>query len=118
MTDKPLVLSLLIGLVVVLLIAGVSILVKMNSLSDVYKQELAKSITLQKNIEDLKSENESLEKDNKELQARKDAIEDENASLKDSVTTLQIENKKLEKLKEKLEDNLTEELIKKNPKGN
>jgi uncharacterized protein YlxW (UPF0749 family) len=98
MKDSPLIISLLIGLIVVLVIAGVSLLVKMNSLSGVYKQELAKNISLEKNIEDLKAENSNLTA----------KIEQLNLEAKN----LREENLKIEKLKEKLEDNLKEELMK------
>ncbi len=98
MKDNPLIISLLIGLIVVLVIAGVSLLVKMNALSGVYKQELAKNISLEKNVEDLKAENSDLAEETKQL----------NAKIKD----LKEENAKTEKLKERLEENLKEELMK------
>ena len=98
MKDNPLIISLLIGLVVILVIAGVSLLVKMNSLSGVYKKTLAKNISLEKNIEDLKSEN-------SDLSGKINRVEAEVKGLKE-------ENVKIEKLKERLEENLKEELIK------
>ena len=98
MKDNPLIISLLIGLIVVLVIAGVSLLVKMNALSGVYKQELAKNISLEKNIEDLKAENSDLA--------------DEIGQLKLEVKDLKEENLKVEKLKDRLEENLKEELMK------
>ncbi len=98
MKDNPLIISLLIGLIVILVIAGVSLLVKMNALSGVYKQELAKNISLEKNIEDLKAENSDLA--------------DEVDQLKLEVKDLKEENLKVEKLKDRLEENLKEELMK------
>lgn len=98
MKDNPLIVSLLVGLIVVLVIAGVSLLVKMNSLSGVYKKELAKNISLEKNAEDLKSENSALTK--------------KISQIADQVEELKKENAKIERLKEKLEENLKEELIK------
>lgn len=98
MKDNPLIISLLIGLIVVLVIAGVSLLVKMNALSGVYKQELAKNISLEKNTEDLKAENSDLA--------------NEVGQLKLEVNDLKEENLKVEKLKDKLEENLKEELMK------
>jgi len=98
MKDNPLIISLLIGLIVILVIAGVSLLVKMNALSGVYKQELAKNISLEKNIEDLKAENGDLAE---EIEQLNDKIED-----------LKEENAKTEKLKDRLEENLKEELMK------
>ena len=98
MKDNPLIISLLIGLIVILVIAGVSILVKMNTLSGVYKQELAKNISLAKNTEDLKAKNSDLT----------DGIDQLKLEIKD----LKEENLKVEKLKDKLEENLKEELMK------
>lgn len=98
MKDNPLIISLLIGLIVILVIAGVSLLVKMNVLSGVYKQELAKNISLEKNAEDLKAENSSLA--------------GEVGQLNDAIKDLEEENIKIERLKEKLEENLKDELMK------
>lgn len=98
MKDSPLIISLLIGLVVILVIAGVSLLVKMNTLSGVYKQELAKNISLEKNTEDLKAENNTLS--------------EEIEKLNDKIGELKEENAKISKLKDKLEENLKEELMK------
>ena len=99
MRENPLIISLLIGLIVVLVIGGVSLLVKMNDLSNIYKKELAKNISSQKSIEDLKVENKGL---------------DENIlQLNSQVKSLMEEKTKLESLKEKLEKNLEEELMKK-----
>ena len=98
MKDNPLIISLLIGLIVILVIAGVSLLVKMNSLSGVYKQELAKNISLEKNTEDLK--------------ARNSGLVGEIGQLNDKIEELKLEKEKTEKLKDKLEENLKEELMK------
>lgn len=98
MKDNPLIISLLIGLIVILVIAGVSLLVKMNTLSGVYKQELAKNISLSKNTEDLKAKNSDLA--------------DKVDQLKLEIKDLKEENLKVEKLKDKLEENLKEELMK------
>ena len=105
MKDSPLIISLLIGLIVVFVIAGVSILVKTNSLSGEYKKQLAKNISCEKASEDLKKDLETLGGKNTKL------IEDI-ALLKVQVESLTQENAKLEKLKDKLEENLKEELMK------
>ncbi len=105
MKDKPLILSLLVGLIMVLVVAGVSLLVKINSLSG-FREELAKkNMTLEKAIEDLKAENGTLTDKNKVL------TEDVNKA-NEKVDGLKTELTKLEKLKAKLEDNLADELIK------
>lgn len=105
MKDKPLILSLLVGLIMVLVVAGVSLLVKINSLSS-FREELAKkNMNLEETIEDLKAENSAAGEKNKVL------IEDVNKA-NEKVNELKTELTKLEKLKAKLEDNLADELIK------
>jgi len=98
MKDSPFLVSLLIGLVVVLVIAGISLLVKMNSMSGEYKQELSKSMDFERTIENLKSENQSLKENVGELIVEIGKLKEEYA--------------KLDELKKKLEDNLKEELMK------
>ena len=98
MRNNPFVVSLSIGLIVILVIAGVSILVKMNSLSGVYKKELAKNISLGKEIDDLEKQNSDLEK--------------EVSQLNTTIEQLKLENVKVNKLKDKLEESLKEELMK------
>ncbi|MCF7908860.1 MAG: hypothetical protein K9L86_08340 [Candidatus Omnitrophica bacterium] len=104
MKDSPLIISLLIGLIVVLVIAGVSILVKMNSLSSEYKKQLAKNISCEKATEDLKKTIETIQGDN-------DKLKEDITLLNVQLESLSLENSKLEKLKDKLEDNLKEELM-------
>jgi len=99
MKPNPLIISLLVGLIVVLVIAGVSVSVKMNTLSKIYKKELAKNISLEKRIEDLNGENNTLTK----------TIEGLNVKVED----LKKENEKLSQTNKTLEDNLKEELMKK-----
>ncbi|MBU2102952.1 MAG: hypothetical protein ABH865_00155 [Candidatus Omnitrophota bacterium] len=108
MSEKPLILSILIGLIVVLVIAGVSILVKMNALDDDYKKELTRSMTLQKATEDLRAENASLKGESMDLK-------DKNTKLVLQVEEVKIELAKLDKLKNKLEENLKDELMKNEP---
>jgi len=105
MKDKPLILSLLVGLIMVLVVAGVSLLVKINSLSG-FREELAKkNMNLEKTIEDLKTESATLTEKNKTLT-------DDVTKANEKVTELKTELAKLEKLKAKLEENLADELIK------
>lgn len=120
MKDNPLIVSLLIGLVVILVVAGVSLLVKMNTLSGVYKKELAKNISLEKTIEDLKKGNndltENMDKINVQItNIQKEHIqelEDAKKTYIQDMESLKEQNLRLEKLKEKLEENLKEELMK------
>ncbi len=121
MKDNPLIIGLLIALIVVLVIAGVSLLVKTNDLSNMYKKEVADKISFEKNLEDLKVENIELRKnieilnvDIKQLKVDSikqiEVIKEGNSK---EVTALKEEYIKLEILKEKLEDNLKDELMKK-----
>lgn len=105
MNDKPLVISLLMGLIVVLVILGVSLLVKMNKLSDDYKRELSKSISLSKTTEDLTTNNDSLKSENASLLEK-------NTTLNKSIEELKVELDKTNRLKNKLEENLKDELMK------
>ena len=62
MKERPLIISLLIGLIVVLVIAGVSFLASIKSLSG-EKEELAKEkINIEEENEELKMKNSSLKK--------------------------------------------------------
>lgn len=110
MKDAPLIVSLLIGLIIIMAIGGVSILVKMNSLSDVYNQKLTESLSLKREAEDCKSENISL-KD--QMNILKKQIEGLQIQIKD----MEVEKVKMEKLKNKLEENLKEELIRNQPQS-
>lgn len=107
MKNNVWIISLLVGLVVILVIGGVSLLVKINSLSKEYKQESARNISLEKTIEDLKGEIEEKEEEKKQLNAQ-------NISLSKTVDQLKKENIKLtleiEQLKEKIKK-LEEEAI-------
>lgn len=109
MKDNPLIISLLIGLIVILVIAGVSLLVKTKSLSEAYKETLAKNINLEKEIETIKAENSAFGQTvatlNSQMQELKAGYEAKIAALKE-------EKLRLETLKEKLEDNLKDELMK------
>ncbi|MBD3246625.1 MAG: hypothetical protein GF333_06385 [Candidatus Omnitrophica bacterium] len=97
MKEKPVIVSLLSGLIVILVIGGVSVLVKMKKTDERYQQQVSRSIELNKNID-------ALQKENEELQSTVDSLEAE-------VTELEAEIVKIEKLKEKLEENLKEELV-------
>ena len=104
MKDNPLIVSLLLGLIVVLVIGGVSILVKMKGLSDEYKVVLAEKMSLQKDLEGVRAENASLKGDNVSLS-------EEIQKLNSEVTNLSQDMSKLKELNLKLEDSLKEELI-------
>ena len=98
MRNNPFLISLLIGLIVVLIVGGISLLVEMNTLRTNYKKEQAEKMSLEKDLDLLKKEKSALEvtidKSNKQIEE------------------LRLENQKLEKLKDKLEESLKEELMK------
>jgi predicted nuclease with TOPRIM domain len=105
MKDKPLILSLLVGLIMVLVIAGVSLLVRINALSGSERKSNAEKMAISEQLESLKKENSLLTEKNKGL------IDDlAKANIKSD--ELKTELAKLEKLKDKLEENLKDELIK------
>ena len=110
MKDKPLIISLLIGLLVVLVIAGVSLLAQIRRLSETYKQKVAENIELEKVVEELKVKNLALEDESSKEK-------EEVGELKSRVDKLKIGITKLKRLKEKLEENLKEELMKREPVG-
>ncbi len=98
MKNNPFMTSILIGVIVILIIAGVSLLVKMNALRSDYEKENTKKMGLEKKIEELKAESDNL----------KDTI----GNLNSQIEELELENTKLNKLKDKLEESLKDELIK------
>ena len=105
MNEKPVIVGSLLGLIVVLVIIGVSILVRMNGVSR-EKENLAEQIiTMEKKIRDLSTEKTALidnvntyKKNNEQLSLK---IEQANTEIV-----------KLEKLKQTLEEDLKDELIK------
>lgn len=105
MKDRPLILSLLFGFIMVLVIVSISFLVKMNSLATSEKKLQADKLALETILDGLKKENASLSEKNRTLS---DDVGKTNLKLEELKTELT----KLEKLKEKLEENLKEELVK------
>ncbi|UCD14829.1 MAG: hypothetical protein JSV34_03655 [Candidatus Omnitrophota bacterium] len=112
MGDKPLIISLLVGLIVVLVIAGVSLLVRVKSLNDIYKKELSTNMSFQKTIESLKEEISSLKEENGSLKNDNGNLKKDIVQLNFQIEGLNGEMAKLEKLKDKLEENLKDELMK------
>jgi len=106
MKDNPLFVGLVAAFLVVVSIAAVSFLVKMNSYSEAYKKESSRNMSLQEQLETVKAENAALKTKSSEL---KYEVDSSGAKIKD----LKNEVAGLEKLKQKLEENLKEELVKK-----
>jgi TolA-binding protein len=110
MKDNPLIVSLLIGLIIILLIAGVSQAVARSNVATLYSKETARNISLEKTVEDIKTENESLNDTIGKLNTQIEALAIQ-------VKDLREENIKVEALKDNIEDNLKEELMKHELKG-
>jgi septal ring factor EnvC (AmiA/AmiB activator) len=113
MSEKPLVFSLLVGLIVVLVIAGVSLSVQVNRQSEAYKKEVAKNISLQKDMESIQGEKERLAKDVASLNSETSALNSTIAKISTELAALKLDKEKTEMLKQKLEENLKDELYKK-----
>jgi cell division protein FtsB len=105
MKNSPVILGLVAGLIVVLLIGGVTLQVQVNRVSNDYKNEKNLADALQKSVNDIKRENDSLKGVNASLQ-------DQVGKLDQKAKDLSLEITKLEALKAKLEENLQNELIK------
>jgi cell division protein ZapA len=125
MKNNVWIISLLVGLVVVLVIGGVSLLVKVNTLSKEYKQETAKNINLEKAIEDLEEERVDLREKIKQLNGQTislsktaDDLKTENSQFSSEVKQLKEEIKKLKEENESLkkEELEKESSTKENPK--
>lgn len=104
MKENSLLLSLLAGLITVLLIAGVSLLVKINKVSSSYSLQVAKTIDLEKQIKDTQDKNVELEEGN--LTSKKE-IE----TLRLKIAKMEEEKLQLEQKNKKLEDSLKKEEV-------
>jgi chromosome segregation ATPase len=105
MKNNPVILGLVAGLIIVLLIGGVTLQVQLNRVTNDYKSEKTRAEGLQKSFNTIKSENDSLKGVNSGLQ-------EQVGKLDQKAKDLALEITKLEALKAKLEENLQNELIK------
>lgn len=110
MRNNPLIASLLAGLVVVLMVAGVSLVAKMKTIKDEHSVELSQKFFLQKDFEEIRAVNSALKKENEDF---KEEIDTLTLQLKD----LNEELMRTKELNQKLEDSLKEELIKQKLRG-
>jgi len=115
MSDRPLVFSLLVALIVVLVIGVVSLSVQVNRQSESFKKEIAKNISLQKEIEAMQNEKSRLTKDIEALTSDAAGLNTKISKLTADLEALKLDKEKTEMLKEKLEENLKDELYKKDP---
>jgi uncharacterized coiled-coil DUF342 family protein len=89
-----------------LLIAGVSLLVRTNALSEEKQAVIANGIKVQKTNEDLKTENDGLKKE-------RESLKEDIGKHAAKIDELKNDLSGLTKLKEKLEEDLKDELMKK-----
>lgn len=99
MRGSPVVIGLLVGLIVILVISGVSLVVKMNTMNLNRDEQLSEKRACEVEAQDLRSKNSKLRKsiDNLNIQAQ----------------GFRTEIDKLNEVKAQLEENLKEELMKK-----
>jgi predicted RNase H-like nuclease (RuvC/YqgF family) len=116
MKNQPLMLSILLGIMLLLIIGGISISAKLSFTSKQYRKTLDKMIDLEKSqqqvslqYEQTATKIEELERTNTKLKTRVDELSKNN-------TSLNLELEELKILKNKLEDDLKAELMKKKRK--
>ena len=111
MKNQPLLVSIIIGIIVVFVIVGASLVAKLSTVNKLYHDESLKNMELAKKNDSLNSKIASLEKKNNDLENKKSALEKEIDGLKDQIANDAIEIDKLKKYKEVLEDKLKDELM-------
>jgi len=111
MKNQPLLVSIIIGIIVVFVIVGASLVAKLSTVNKLYHDESLKNMELAKKNDSLNSKIASLEKKNNDLENKKSALEKEIGTLKDQIANDAIEIDKLKKYKEVLEDKLKDELM-------
>ena len=112
MKNQPLLVSVIIGIIVVFVIVGASLVSRLSSVSKRYKRESVNSMKLEKENETLKTSIEAVKEDNAKLKEGKKTLESVIEGLKNETEALKAEIDKLNKVKEALEDKLNQELIK------
>jgi len=113
MRDQPLLLGILLGIIVILIVGGVSLSVRLNQLRKNYQEVAGKNLKLEELIENLKAEKEVLIKANQDLKNKIEELKKEIDKLTNEKESLKLELEKMRRLKEKLEESLKEELMKK-----
>jgi len=113
MKDQALVFGVLLGIIVILIIGGVSVSIKLNQVNKNYQLAVKKKIELEKKSQSLEAEKEALLKSNQELKRKIEELNKKIDDLNKEKENLLLELEKMKRLKEKLEENLKEELMKK-----
>ena len=95
MSNQPLLVSIVIGIIVIFVIVGASLAVKLSDVNKMYSRESLKSMQLGKDVEELKSQINILTEQSNQLEAEK-------GSLSKIIEKLELEktdaNKEIEKL--------------------
>jgi len=112
MKSEPLLLGILLGIIVILIIGGVSLSVRLSQLRKNYQEVAGRNLKLEELIENLKAEKEALIKANQDLKNKVEALKKEIDKLTNEKENLKLELEKMRRLKEKLEESLKEELMK------
>jgi len=111
MNERPLIFSLLIGLIVVLLVAGVSLSVQINRQSEVYKKEVAKNISLQKDVETAKVATGDLSRQIELLKSENDGLKSAVTSATSENESLKLEKARITAVKNEIEQKFGEKLV-------
>ena len=111
MRNQPLLLSILLGVIIVLVIAGISLSVRLNTLSKSYYSSISQNMELERNNQGLKEEKEALLEKIDKLKREIITLQEKVKRLETDNTSLKEELERTKKLKDKLEENLKEELL-------
>jgi len=112
MRNQPLLVSVVIGIIVIFVIVGASLVAKLGNETKKYNTEYSKRLSLENVNQGLISNVDSLKKDNKSLLDGKAMLEDVVAGLKSDIEEANIEIEKLNKIKDVFEEKLKDELMK------
>ena len=112
MRNQPLLVSVVIGIIVIFVIVGASLVAKLGNETKKYNGEYSKRLKLESLNQQLNSKINSLEKDNKSLLDGKKILEEVIIGLKSNLEAASIEIEKLNKIKDVFEEKLKDELMK------
>ncbi len=112
MKNQPLVVSIIIGIIVVFVIVGASLVAKLSSVNKLYRGESLKNITLEKKNDELSNKITSLKKDKEKLSNENNALKDVTKEFKNQIADDVVNIKKLNKFNKVLEEKLKNELLK------
>ncbi len=112
MRNQPLLVSVVIGIIVIFVIVGASLVAKLGNETQKYNTEYSKRLKLESANQKLVGEMDSLKKDNAGLVDGKKMLEGVVAELKADIEEASTEIEKLNKIKDVFEEKLKDELMK------